>query len=360
MGSAYSAVSTADDTDLLARAVKHPPTVCRSATFHGKLPIIRNPVHTDTINSIGPVRPGMILTASSDTTVGLINVDTGEMVTRWRGHTKSVTKVAYKLSQTKHFVLSGSRDHTAKLWAFNSDEPKQTYQHDGPVTAVCNLLDNQIATGSRDTFVRIFDVESTKPLLEKSINRNLVTHLARIPNTQLLVQTSEDRITRIYDSSSLEIVKEFPIKSHIQYHCSLSNDGRFCATTSGGTNGDGCDITIYDMRQQKQYATLKGHSETVRCAVFLPQTITCKKLLLSCGDDKSIRLWSVDDSRCQWYEASPTGTALTSCYGFGDGNIVIAGHDAAFAHMKMNGRAGVPFLHTMSLQSMESERTPFH
>lgn len=68
------------------------------------------------------------------------NVDTGECVVRWRGHTDSVTKVAYKQSQSKHYVLSGSRDATVKLWMFNNPDPVENFTtHKLTVTAVCNI-----------------------------------------------------------------------------------------------------------------------------------------------------------------------------------------------------------------------------
>lgn len=80
---------------------------------------------------------------------------------------------------------------------------------------------------------------------------------------------------------------------------------------------------------------LRGHEEAVRCAVFLPQNITCKNIILSVSDDKTVRLWTKEDSsrrlglkkwilqmkalECIWREQSPTGSTLTSCFGFADG-----------------------------------------
>ena len=50
------------------------------------------------------------------------------------------------------------------------------------------------------------------------------------------------------------------------------------------------------MRQQKELKSFRGHEESVRCAVFLSQTITCKRIILSVSDDKTIRLWSMEDN----------------------------------------------------------------
>lgn len=100
------------------------------------------------------------------------------------------------------------------------------------------------ASGSRDNTVKIFDISRRDPLLSKTINRNLVTHISRIPNTNLICQTSEDRVMKLFDTRNLELVHEFPIKAHIQTHCSVSNDGIYAIASSGGSNGDGCEITV--------------------------------------------------------------------------------------------------------------------
>uniref|UniRef100_A0AC34RSH3 Uncharacterized protein n=1 Tax=Panagrolaimus sp. JU765 TaxID=591449 RepID=A0AC34RSH3_9BILA len=356
MGSSYSALSTNDDTEMLALAVKDQPQkngkMPRSFTMFDKLPNCRTPVHVDTINCLGAVRPGMVLSGSSDKTIVLNNVDTGECVVRWRGHTDSVTKVAYKQSQSKHYVLSGSRDSTVKLWMFNRSDPLEDYtSHKLTVTAVCNIEDNMFVTGGRDTNVMLFDINRKQPVVVRSINRNLVTHITKVPSTSMIAQTSEDRIMKLYDSRDLAPIFEFPIKNHIQHHCSASNDGNYVLASSGGTNGDGCEITLYDMRQQKEMKTFRGHEESVKCAVFLSQTITCKRIILSVSDDKTIRLWSMEDNKCLWREPSPTHSELTSCIGFTDGNIVVAGSNASLCHLRMNGKAGVPFLQCLSVQS---------
>ncbi|KAE9552373.1 hypothetical protein FO519_004418 [Halicephalobus sp. NKZ332] len=295
MGSSYSALSTNDDADTLALAVKEQP---------------------------------------------------------WRGHSDSVTKVAYKQAQSKHYVLSGSRDATVRLWMFNRPDPVEVFEgHKLTVTAVTNLDDNTFVTGGRDTNVMLFDINRKTPLVVKSLNRNLVTHITKVPGTHLLAQTSEDRTMKLYDSRDLKKIFDFPVKNHIQHHCSASNDGFFVLASGGGTNGDGCEITLYDMRQQKEMKSFRGHEESVKSAVFLSQTITCKRIILSVSDDKTIRLWSMEDNKCLWREPSPTQSELTSCIGFTDGNIVVAGANSTLCHLRMNGKAGIPFLQCLSIQS---------
>ena len=217
----------------------------KSVSCSPKEPNFRTPVHMDHINCLGAVRPGMVLSGSSDKTIVLNNIDTGECVVRWRGHSDSVTKVAYKQAQSKHYVISGSRDATVRLWMFNRPDPVETFEgHKLTITAVANVDDNFFVTGARDTCVMLFDINRKTPVITKSVNRNLVTHITRIPGTNMIAQTSEDRIMKLYDSRDLNKVFDFPIKNHIQHHCSASNDGLYVLASGGGTNGDGCEVTV--------------------------------------------------------------------------------------------------------------------
>lgn len=105
-------------------------------------------------------------------------------------------------------------------------------------------------TGGRDTNIMLFDINRKQPVVIRSINRNLVTHITKVPSIAMIVQTSEDRVMKLYDSRDLTPVFEFPIKNHIQHHCSASNDGNYVLASSGGTNGDGCEITVSCLKKE--------------------------------------------------------------------------------------------------------------
>lgn len=57
-------------------------------------PTIRKALHTDSINSLAAVRPGLVISGSSDKSVIAHNLDTGECIQQWTGHAKEVTKVS--------------------------------------------------------------------------------------------------------------------------------------------------------------------------------------------------------------------------------------------------------------------------
>jgi WD40 repeat protein len=117
-------------------------------------------------------------------------------------------QVIYKHVGGKHFVLSGSRDSSIFLWRFNTPHPLQIFRgHELAVSGLAlidglfllvnfqflSFLDTQFVSGGRDATMRLWDVETSKPIRTTPIARNLVTHIEKFPNTNIICQTSEDR-----------------------------------------------------------------------------------------------------------------------------------------------------------------------
>lgn len=64
----------------------------------------------------------------------------------------------------------------------------------------------------------------------------------------------------------------------------------------------------------------RGHEESVSCAIFLPQQIISKRMLLSVSADHTAKLWNVDDGSkfLLLYGFSLTENLLKLFYVFGD------------------------------------------
>ncbi|VDK39178.1 unnamed protein product [Anisakis simplex] len=79
---------------------------------------------------------------------------------------------------------------------------------------------------------------------------------------------------------------------------------------------------MWDLRQHKIVREYRGHEESVTCAVYLPQQVTWKRLMLSVSADHCARIWNADDGNCLWNEIVPVGVDLLACVGFNDGKFV--------------------------------------
>lgn len=50
--------------------------------------------------------------------------------------------------------------------------------------------------------------------------------------------------SRMWDSRKLQVAHTFPGKQHIQTYCDVSQDGRYCISSSNGFAGEGCEATV--------------------------------------------------------------------------------------------------------------------
>ncbi|VDM49251.1 unnamed protein product [Toxocara canis] len=397
-----------------------------STNYMDKHPIMRNPVHSDAVGALAPVRPGMVISGSRDKVIALNNIDTGECVLRWYGHEKEVTKLVYRNAGGKHYILSGSRDATLKLWQFNTPHTLHTfYGHQMSITGLAMIDETRCISGARDATLRIWDITTGMNSQTVQHSRNLVTHISFCHANNLLAQSAEDKelkygtffkldflqhhkeaipwcqlrlyslssftrhlfvVSRIWDSRDLHLVHQFPKKRHILTHCDFLPDGNYCLSSSNGFNGDGCEITMkllelyhlknfskfflkfsdvlfklfiisssfeqmWDLRQRKIVREYKGHEESVTCAIYMPQQVTWKRLMISVSADHTARIWNADDGNCLWSEIVPVGADLLACVGFNDGNIVVSGLNASLCHLRLLGKAGRPYLHCVSVQT---------
>ena len=83
--------------------------------------------HSDAVNSVSFSPDGRILASgSSDRSVKLWDVESGEVIHLLRGHYNWVNSVSFSPDGTK--VASGSWDKTVKLWDVTSGECLQTLE----------------------------------------------------------------------------------------------------------------------------------------------------------------------------------------------------------------------------------------
>ena len=108
-------------------------------------------VTTDVVMSVCLTSDGSrLFTGSHDNTAKLWNVETGECVRTFTGHTNWVMSVC--LTSDDKRLLTGSNDDTGKLWSVETGECVRTFEgHTNGVLSVCLTSDDRrLVTGSRD------------------------------------------------------------------------------------------------------------------------------------------------------------------------------------------------------------------
>ena len=118
------------------------------------------------------------------------------IVRKWTGHKRAVNKII----QGKNNVFTCSRDLTIKQWTKESDDAVGTLEgHTLTISAISEKNDGTLlASGSRDTTVRVWDLATSKEIVRNTTSRNLVTCMQWLPqNSSTIVQGSEDLKLRL-------------------------------------------------------------------------------------------------------------------------------------------------------------------
>jgi WD40 repeat protein len=79
--------------------------------------------------------------------------------------------------------------------------------------------------------------------------------------------------------------------SHDTHVLAYSPDGRWLA----GASADQKTVCLFDARTYELSARFSGHEDTIRFVTFSADS----RRLASCGSDRNVRVWQIDDGKCQ-------------------------------------------------------------
>ncbi|NXS90785.1 WDR31 protein, partial [Jacana jacana] len=265
-------------------------------TGPAEAPRQHSPMHTNGVTSVAALTPDLCVSGGRDKSVAVCSWRSGVELQRFVGHQREVTKVTSALDSNR--VFSASRDKTVMMWELHRAlGPSQCFPgHDLVVTGLAVSPDaSQLCTGSRDNTVCKWDIETGECLGRAAISRNLVTHLCWVPREPYVIQTSEDKTIRVWDSRELQVAHTFPAKQHIQTSCAVSQDGRLCLSTSSGCAGEGGEATLWDLRQTRdQVREYRGHFQTTTSCIFLPWGPALAPSVATSSYDSTVKVWERD------------------------------------------------------------------
>ncbi|KAL4646557.1 WD repeat-containing protein 31 [Arapaima gigas] len=259
-----------------------------------------DPAHTDAITCVTTLNSDLCVSGGSDQAVVVYDWRAGRKFRAFHGHNREVTKV--KCIPGSSWILSASRDKTVLMWDLNCGaEPVQEFcGHELVVNGLAVSPDgSQLCTGSRDNSMCLWDIESGECLQRKTISRNLVTHVCWVPGAHSIVQTSEDKAIRVWDSRTWQVTNTFPAKQYIQTHCDVSSNSNYLLSSSNGFGGQGCEATLWDLRQPGcKVVEYRGHFQTTACCVFLPPLPGAQAMVATSSHDCSVKIWDQNTAAC--------------------------------------------------------------
>jgi WD40 repeat protein len=201
-----------------------------------------------------------------------------------KGHESEVYSVGF--SPDGKQLASGSFDKTIKIWDVTTGKVLNTLKgHESLVNSVEFSPDGQqLASGSRDKTIKIWDVTTGKVLNTLKGHEDYVNSVGFSPDGQQLASGSVDNTIKIWNVTTGKVLNT--LKGHEGYVNSVgfSPDGQQLVSGSSDST-----IKIWDVTTGEVLNTLKGHESLVWSVGFSPDG----KQLASGSFDKTIKIWDV-------------------------------------------------------------------
>ncbi|MGJ3247223.1 MAG: WD40 repeat domain-containing protein [Elainellaceae cyanobacterium] len=230
-----------------------------------------------------------------------------------RGHTSSVCSVAVR----SHLLASGSDDQTVKLWNIETGECMQTfYGHTSRVWSVAFSPDGKtLASGSEDSTVKLWDIDTGECMQTLKGHANWVCSVAFSPTGNHLVTGSYDQTAKIWDLRTHRCLHTLKGHDAWVWAVAFSPDGQWIATGSGDHT-----VKLWDIDQASCVQTFYGHTSRVWSVAFSPNG----RKIASASSDRTVKIWDIQTGTCYRNLHGHTNLAWSVAFS-GDGRTVVSG-----------------------------------
>lgn len=150
-----------------------------------------------------------------------------------KGHDQSV--LAVSVSPDSNYVVTGSRDRSAKLWELSTGrEVRNFLGHEGAVNCIDFSRDGKyIITSSGDRTAKIWDVLTAKEIYSTEPEARILTAAAFSPDMKYFVTAGFPDQARLWDMKTKKIIRTIPVNADqgLGYgiNISFSPDGQWLA-----------------------------------------------------------------------------------------------------------------------------------
>jgi WD40 repeat protein len=212
------------------------------------------------------------------------------------GHDDAVTSVAYNYRSMQ--IASGSHDSTVRIWEADTGKLIRTLTgHEKAETSVVfssivsgNSEYKWVVSGSCDKTIRIWDAETgtlIRTLGTLGGHEEAVTSLAFSAERKWIVSGSDDKTARIWDAQTGQLLQ---ILNHWEPVTSVafSNDDMLVASGSHENT-----VRIWAAESGRLYHVLRDHTGPVTSVAF---SSDCAQIA-SGSHDNTVRIWAVNTGK---------------------------------------------------------------
>ncbi len=235
----------------------------------------------------------VIATGSDDKSIRLWYVDTGKMHPRQLiGHSSYVYSLAF--SPKGNMLASGSYDEALFLWDVRTQRLMRSHPaHSDPIGGVDFVRDGTlIVSCSSDGLIRLWDT-ATGQCLRTLVHEDnaAVTSTRFVPNGKYLLAWTLDNSIRLWNYVEGRCMKtyqghkneKYSLSGAVGVYADADELEKRAFVVSGSEDGK---IFTWDVQSKEILQTIEGHE-----GVVLGVDTWEEGLMVSCGVDKTIRVW---------------------------------------------------------------------
>ncbi|KAG0003313.1 hypothetical protein BGZ79_001156 [Entomortierella chlamydospora] len=278
-------VKTGNCVQTLRRSTAQPEDLTENFDIIVDLINVSSAVYSPKGDRIASGRDGLL--------VRLWDVNTGDLIRTFNGHTYDITCVVY--SPNGDQIASGSNDQTVRLWDVETGECIHTLNgHDGSFhSVVYSPKGDQIASGSVDMTVRLWDVKTGERIHDLQGHSNHVNIVVYSPRGDRIASGSWDGTVRLWNVETGDSIHT--LEGHSDYISSVSFSPKGDHIASGS-----CDMTVrlWDVETGQYLVTIPGFTGRIY-SIAWGATLSGQYLVTG-SEDKSVRRWQIIKERDEY------------------------------------------------------------
>ncbi len=227
----------------------------------------------------------LIATAWNDGTVVLLEVDSGDVVRSFAGHTADARRVAF--SPDGLILASSSFDNKLRLWQIDTGELLQVLGQEGDLlNGIAFSPDGARVAAGCDSAVRVWDVETGVPENVRLGHGAFVGAVAFTPDGRRIVSAGQDGTVRVWDARPLAEPAVLAAAAHECTAVAVSADGGVVAV--GDKSGR---VQVIEVATGEPLADVRPHERGVWALAYSH----AGRRLVTGGSDGMMCIW--DDLR---------------------------------------------------------------
>lgn len=222
--------------------------------------------HFDTVNSLAlsPANPGLLVSASDDATVRLWVLDVQQSIFTLV-HPQEVYGCAF--SGNGQLLATTCKDGQVRLWQVESGQLVHSFQGHTMQVLSCQFALNSsiLLSSSADATLRLWNVD-TKEEAGVLVGHTGSVHgiSVSLADQHLALSASSDKTVRLWNLASKECVATFTGHTDSVNDCAFSKDGKFLVSASVDKTA-----RVWNVARGTTIALFQGHSDVVNCCRFV-------------------------------------------------------------------------------------------